>query len=146
MFNNTPFHILMIEDNPGDVRLTREVLLEATVPNNLWAVKDGEEAMNFLSQTSEYIKVPRPDLILLDLNLPKMSGLDILENIKSDENLRTIPVVILTTSQSEKDILSGYQRFANAYITKPVSLDQFNRIILAIEGFWLDTAQLPPQA
>ncbi|MEI7848033.1 MAG: response regulator [Chloroflexota bacterium] len=144
MFKNTPFHILMIEDNPGDIRLTREVLSDATIPNNLWAVKDGEEALQFLSQTHEFINAPRPDLILLDLNLPRMSGLDILENIKSDENLRTIPVVILTTSQSEQDILSGYQRFANAYITKPVSLDQFNRIIQAVESFWLDTARLPP--
>ncbi|MCX6081965.1 MAG: response regulator [Chloroflexi bacterium] len=143
---SAPIEILMIEDNPGDVRLTREVLGEASVHNSLVAVKDGEEAMNYLYKRGSFADAARPDLILLDLNLPKMSGLEILQKIKSDKDLRSIPVVILTSSQAEHDILAGYDAYANAYITKPVSLDQFNRIVLAIEGFWLETVRLPRQS
>ena len=137
--------ILMIEDNPGDVRLTREVLKDAKVHNRLMAVKDGQEAMNYLYKNAPYADVSRPDLILLDLNLPRMSGLEILHKIKSDQGLKSIPVVILTSSQAEKDILAGYEGYANAYITKPVSLDQFSRIVQAIEGFWLEIVRLPKQ-
>lgn len=135
--------ILMIEDNPGDVRLTREILRDAKVINTLEAVKDGVDAMDYLYRKAPYADVARPDLILLDLNLPGMGGLEILKNIKSDPDLKIIPVVILTTSQAEQDILAGYQAYANAYITKPVSLDQFNRIVQAIEGFWLEIVRLP---
>lgn len=140
-----PIKILMIEDNLGDVRLTEEILKEARVKNILTSVKDGDEAMDYLHKTGKFINAIRPDLILLDLNLPKVNGLDVLENIKSDIDLRAIPVVILTTSQAEKDIKTGYQRYANAYITKPVGLEQFNQIIQAFEGFWLETAKLPKQ-
>jgi CheY-like chemotaxis protein len=139
----TPIEILMVEDNPGDVRLTREVLHDSKVHNSLFAVKDGEEAMHYLYKTGPYVGVARPDLILLDLNLPRMTGLEILKKIKADQNLRPIPVVILTSSQAEKDILAGYEAYANAYITKPVSLDQFNHIVQAIEGFWLEIVKLP---
>lgn len=135
--------ILMIEDNPGDVRLTREILRDAKVINTLVSVKDGVEALDYLYRQAAYADAPRPDLILLDLNLPRMSGLEILKKIKSDPDLKIIPVVILTTSQAEQDILAGYQAYANAYITKPVSLDQFNRIVQAIEGFWLEIVRLP---
>ena len=143
--DGAPIEILMIEDNPGDVRLTREVLRDAKVRNSLHSAKDGDEAMDYLYKRGSFSGASRPDLILLDLNLPKINGLDVLEIIKSDPELRTIPVVILTTSQAEKDILNGYQRYANAYITKPVSLDQFNHIIKTIEGFWLETVRLPKQ-
>jgi CheY-like chemotaxis protein len=142
---STPIEILMIEDNPGDVRLTQEVLRDAKVHNTLRSVKDGEEAMHYLYKTGPYAEAARPDLVLLDLNLPRMTGLEILQKIKSDKDLRSISVVILTSSQAEKDILAGYDGFANAYITKPVSLDQFNRIVQAIEGFWLEIVKLPNQ-
>ncbi len=143
--NGESIKILMIEDNLGDVRLTEEILKEARVKNILTSVKDGDEAMDYLHKCGIFSSAQRPDLILLDLNLPKVNGLDVLENIKSDIDLRSIPVVILTTSQAETDILTGYQRYANAYITKPVGLEQFNRIIQAFEGFWLETARLPKQ-
>ncbi len=141
-----PIKILMIEDNLGDVRLTQEILKEARVRNILSFVKDGDDAMDYLHKTGKFSDAVRPDLILLDLNLPKVNGLDVLVNIKSDPDLRAIPVVILTTSEAETDILTGYQRYANAYITKPVGLDQFNQIIQAFEGFWLETVRLPKQA
>ena len=144
--DNSPVEILMIEDNPGDVRLTREVLRDASIPNKLNSVKDGEEAMNYLYLRGQFSGATRPDLILLDLNLPRMGGLEILQKIKADKSLRSIPVVILTSSQAEQDIIAGYESFANAYITKPVSLDQFSRIITSIEGFWLETARLPRQS
>ena len=140
-----PIKILMIEDNLGDVRLTQEILKEARVRNILTSVKDGDDAMDYLHKTGKFGDAVRPDIILLDLNLPKVNGLDVLVNIKSDPDLRAIPVVILTTSEAETDILTGYQRYANAYITKPVSLDQFNQIIQAFEGFWLETVRLPKQ-
>ncbi len=142
---NHPIEILMIEDNPGDVRLTREVLKDASMVNSLHSVKDGEEAMHYLYHTGAYTAAVRPDLILLDLNLPRMGGLEILQKIKSDKTLRSIPVVILTSSQAEQDIVAGYEGYANAYITKPVSLDQFSRVVMSIEGFWLETARLPRQ-
>jgi chemotaxis family two-component system response regulator Rcp1 len=135
--------ILLVEDNPGDVRLTVEALKEDKLQNNLHIVKDGIEAMAFLYQDGEYADAPRPDLILLDLNLPKKDGREVLEEIKADENLRRIPVVILTTSQAEEDVLKTYDLHANCYITKPVNLDQFAKVVQSIEQFWLTIVKLP---
>jgi CheY-like chemotaxis protein len=138
-----PIDILLVEDNPGDVRLTVEALKEDKLQNNLHIVKDGMEAMAFLYQDGEYADAPRPDLILLDLNLPKKDGREVLEEIKADENLKRIPVVILTTSQAEEDILKTYDLHANCYITKPVNLDQFAKVVQSIEQFWLTIVRLP---
>jgi chemotaxis family two-component system response regulator Rcp1 len=139
-----PIDILLVEDNPGDVRLTIEALKEDKLQNNLHVVKDGIEAIAFLRQEGEYAGMPRPDLILLDLNLPKKDGREVLEEIKADERLKRIPVVILTTSQAEEDILRTYDLHANCYITKPVNLDQFVRVVRSIEEFWLAIVKLPP--
>jgi len=139
-----PIDILLVEDNPGDVRLTIEALKEDKLQNNLHVVKDGVKAIAFLHQEGEYADVPRPDLILLDLNLPKKDGREVLEEIKADERLKRIPVVILTTSQAEEDILKTYGLHANCYITKPVNLDQFIRVVRSIEEFWLTIVKLPP--
>ena len=133
-----PIEILLVEDNPGDVRLTREAIRDAKVRNNMVVVGDGLEAMAFLKQENEHANAVRPDLILLDLNLPRMNGFEVLDAIKADESLRRIPVVILTTSQAEQDIISSYNLYANAYVTKPVDLEQFIAVIRAIEGFWLE--------
>lgn len=139
-----PINILLVEDNPGDVRLTIEALKEDKLQNNLHVVKDGVEAIAFLRQEGEYAGVPHPDLILLDLNLPKKDGREVLKEIKADERLKRVPVVILTTSQAEEDILKTYDLHANCYITKPVSLDQFIRVVRSIEEFWLTIVKLPP--
>jgi chemotaxis family two-component system response regulator Rcp1 len=139
-----PIDILLVEDNPGDVRLTIEALKEDKLQNNLHVVKDGIEALTFLRQEGEYADAPRPDLILLDLNLPKKDGREVLEEIKADERLKRIPVVILTTSQAEEDILKTYGLHANCYITKPVDLEQFVRVVRSIEEFWLTIVRLPP--
>jgi len=136
--------ILLVEDNPGDVRLTREALKEAKVGNNLHVVEDGVAAMQFLRREDEYQDVPRPDLILLDLNLPKKDGREVLEEIKADNSLKLIPVVVLTTSHAEEDIVRSYNLHANCYVTKPVDLDQFMRIVKSIEDFWLTIVRLPP--
>jgi len=136
--------ILLVEDNPGDVRLTREALKEAKVGNNLHVVEDGVAAMQFLRREGEYQDVPRPDLILLDLNLPKKDGREVLEEIKADNSLKLIPVVVLTTSHAEEDIVRSYNLHANCYVTKPVDLDQFMRIVKSIEDFWLTIVRLPP--
>lgn len=136
--------ILMVEDNPGDVRLTREALKGGKVLNRLHVVEDGVAALDFLYRRPPHHEVPRPDLILLDLNLPKMDGRDVLSRIKSDETLKLIPVVVLTTSQAEEDVLRAYRLSANCYVTKPVDLHQFNRIVQAIEDFWLTVVRLPP--
>ena len=136
--------ILMVEDNPGDVRLTREALKGGKVLNHLHVVEDGIAALDFLYQRSPHQNAPRPDLILLDLNLPKMDGREVLARIKSDETLKLIPVVVLTTSQAEEDVLRAYRLNANCYVTKPVDLHQFNRIVQAIEEFWLTVVRLPP--
>lgn len=135
--------ILLVEDNPADVRLTKEALKEAKVRNNLSVVEDGVEAMEFLSQQGKYADAPRPDLILLDLNLPKKDGREVLEEIKQDSSLKRIPVVVLTTSQAEEDILRTYNLHANCYVTKPVDLDQFITIVKSIEDFWLTIVKLP---
>lgn len=135
--------ILLVEDNPADVRLTREALTEAKVRNRLHVAEDGLQAMAFLKNEGEYADAPRPDLILLDLNLPKKDGRQVLEEIKADGNLKRIPVVVLTTSQAEEDIIKTYNLHANCYVTKPVDLDQFITIVKSIEDFWLTIVKLP---
>ncbi len=139
----TPIEVLLVEDNPGDVRLTREALREGKVRNSLHVVSDGVEAVAFLRREGLYADAPRADLILLDLNLPKKGGREVLEDIKNDPDLMRIPVVVLTTSQAEQDILESYRLGANAYVTKPVDLDQFLRVVKSIEEFWLDIVRLP---
>jgi two-component system, chemotaxis family, response regulator Rcp1 len=138
-----PIEILLVEDNPGDVRLTIEAFKDAKVCNNLSVVKDGTEALAFLYQEGEFADAPRPDLILLDLNLPKKDGREVLLEIKADKNLKRIPVVILTTSQAEEDIFRTYNLHANCYITKPVDFAQFIKVIRSIEEFWLTIVKLP---
>ncbi|PXF61217.1 MAG: response regulator [Candidatus Methanogaster sp.] len=135
--------VLLVEDNPGDVRLTQEVLMDGKVRNNMHVAKDGVEAISFLQQTGEYAGAPRPDIILLDLNLPKKDGREVLADIKADPDLKKIPVVVLTTSSAEQDIFGSYDLHANCYITKPVDLDQFIRVIRSIEDFWLTIVKLP---
>ena len=134
-----------MEDNPGDVRLTQETLKEFKVLNNLSVVGDGVEAMAFLRREGKYATASRPDLILLDLNLPKKDGREVLAEIKVDEQLKRIPVVVLTTSGAEQDILKTYELHANCYITKPVDLDQFSAVIKSIEQFWFTIVKLPPE-
>jgi len=140
-----PIDILLIEDNPHDVRLTMEAFKDAKVSNNLTVAADGEEALKVLRREGEYAGSPRPDLILLDLNLPKKSGREVLEEIKRDPDLLRIPVVVLTTSENEKDILRAYELHVNAYVTKPVDLDQFIKIVEAVEDFWLTVVKFPPK-
>jgi len=140
-----PIEILLVEDNPGDIRLTREALRDGKIYNNLYVVRDGVEAMSFLRKTGQYTCAPRPDLILLDLNLPRKNGHEVLAEVKTDENLRRIPVVILTTSQAEEDIIKTYDLHVNCYITKPVDLDQFVKIVKSIEDFWLTIVRLPAE-
>ena len=136
--------ILMVEDNPGDVRLTQEAFKEGKVRNKMHVVEDGVEALAFLRHEGQYADAPRPDLILLDLNLPKRNGREVLAEIKEDPDLRRIPVVILTISQAEEDILKTYDLHANCYITKPVDLDQFIKVVKSIEDFWFGIVKLPP--
>ena len=135
--------ILLVEDNPGDVRLVLEVFKDAKVINNIHVVQDGVEAMAFLRREGRYSGSVRPDLVLLDLNLPKKDGREVLREIKTDDNLKCIPVVILTTSSAEQDILESYSEYANSYITKPIDLDQFINVIRSIEDFWLTIVKLP---
>ncbi len=137
--------ILLVEDNPGDVRLTREALKETKVLNRLNVVSDGIEAMAYLRKEDGFADAVAPDLILLDLNLPRKDGREVLEDIKSDPALRHIPVVILTVSQAEQDIMKTYDLHANCYITKPINLDQFVEVVKAIEDFWLTIVKLPPR-
>ncbi|KPJ58524.1 MAG: hypothetical protein AMS15_08200 [Planctomycetes bacterium DG_23] len=141
-----PIEILLVEDNPGDVRLMLEALKEGKVLNRVSVVEDGLEAMAFLRQEGKHTDAPRPDLILLDLNLPLMDGRDVLAEIKADIGFKRIPVVILTVSQAEEDILKSYNLYANCYITKPVGLDDFVSVVKAIENFWLTIVKLPPDA
>jgi two-component system, chemotaxis family, response regulator Rcp1 len=138
----TPIEILLVEDNPGDVRLTKEALKDAKVRNNLRVAMDGVEALAFLRKQGKHAAAPRPDLILLDLNLPKKNGREVLEEIKQDSALQHIPVVILTTSQAEQDVLESYRLRANAYVTKPVDLEQFLKVVGSIEEFWLEIVKL----
>ena len=140
-----PVEILLVEDNPGDVRLTQEAFKDGKMLNKLHVVEDGMEALAFLKREGKYTDVPRPELILLDLNLPRKDGRDVLAEIKGDRNLKRIPVVILTTSRSEEDILRSYDLNANCYITKPLELDKFIEIVKSIEDFWLTIVKLPTE-
>ena len=138
-----PIEILLVEDNPGDVRLTKEALKEAKVINNLTVLKDGVEALAFLRQEGPYAAAKRPHLILLDLNLPRKDGREVLAQIKADDALRRIPVVVLTTSEDEQDVLKSYNLHANCYVTKPVDLERFIKVVRSIEDFWLGIVVLP---
>lgn len=141
-----PIEILLVEDNPGDVRLTVEALKEGKVLNHMSVAPDGVEALAFLRLEGEYAAAPRPDIILLDLNLPKKDGREVLAEVKADPDLKKIPVVILTTSQAEQDILKIYELHGNCYITKPVDLEQFIAVVKSIEDFWLTVVKLPSEA
>jgi chemotaxis family two-component system response regulator Rcp1 len=141
-----PLEVLLVEDSPGDVRLTREAFRDAKVHIKLHVASDGTKAMAFLNREGEYANAPRPDLILLDLNLPKKDGRQVLEEIKESLVLKSIPVVILTTSSSEADILKSYMLHANCYITKPVGLEGFLKVVRSIDNFWLSVVKLPGQA
>lgn len=136
--------ILLVEDNPGDIRLTREALGDSRIKNNLFVVEDGVEAMAYLRQEGHYANATRPDIILLDLNLPRKDGREVLREIKSDETLRRIPVVVLTTSENEDDVLRSYDLHANCYISKPVDFNRFITIVHTIENFWFSIVKLPP--
>jgi len=140
-----PIHVLLVEDSPGDVRLTQEAFRDANPSIQLHVAADGVEAMAFLKREGAHLHAPRPDLILLDLNLPKMDGREVLAHIKEDNNLKTIPTVILTTSDAEADIVKSYQLQANCYLTKPVQLDAFESLVKSINDFWLTKVKLPQQ-
>ncbi len=144
MRESKPIEILLVEDNAGDARLAREALRDAKVRNNLTWLADGEEALAFLRRQGKYSNAPRPDLILLDLNLPRKDGREVLSEIKADDHFKRIPVVILTTSQAEEDILKAYHLNANCYIPKPVDLERFLTVVKTIEDFWLTIVKLPP--
>jgi CheY-like chemotaxis protein len=138
-----PVQILLVEDNPGDVGLTLEALKEATLPNKLTVVKNGADALSLLRRQGQHAGAARPDLILLDLNLPKKDGRKVLAEIKGDDNLKRIPVVVLTTSEDEQDVLESYNLHANCYIVKPLDLDRFITVVKSIEDFWLRIVVLP---
>ena len=143
LFNSRPAIILIAEDNDADVYLTKEALADATVDTKVYRVKDGLEALKFLRKESPYVDMPRPDLMLLDLNMPIMDGRQVMEQMKNDQVLRAIPVVVLTTSQSEEDIINSYSLKANCYITKPMDFEQFRKVVRSIEHFWFSTVSLP---
>jgi CheY-like chemotaxis protein len=143
MPHSRPIEILLVEDNPGDARLTREALREGKIRNNLHHMKDGVEALAFLRREGIHANAPKPDLMLLDLNLPRKDGRQVLTEMKADARLCTIPVVVLTTSEAENDIVKSYELHANCYITKPVDLEKFIEIVRAIEDFWLAVVTLP---
>ena len=138
-----PVEILLVEDNPADVRLTKEALKEGKVYSNLHWAKDGVEALEFLRRGGKFADAPRPDIILLDLNLQKKDGREVLHEIKNDDKMKRIPVVILTTSKAEEDVLKSYNLHANCYVTKPVDLEQFIRVVKSIDMFWLTVVTLP---
>ncbi|MEH1833358.1 MAG: response regulator [Nostoc sp.] len=140
-----PVEVLLVEDNPGDVQLTRIALEDSKIPIHLNVVEDGVEAMAFLRKQEKYVKAAHPDIVLLDFNLPRKDGREVLAEIKKDENLKRIPVVVLTTSQAQEDILKAYNLSANCYITKPVDFDQFVKIVQSIENFWFAIVKLPPE-
>jgi chemotaxis family two-component system response regulator Rcp1 len=140
---STPIEVLLVEDSPGDVRLTQEAFRHANRAIQLHVVSDGVEAIAFLRQKGRYASCPRPDMILLDLNLPRMDGREVLSRIKADENLKSIPTVILTTSDAESDIATSYQLQANCYLSKPVQLEAFDSLVKSINDFWLTRAKLP---
>jgi chemotaxis family two-component system response regulator Rcp1 len=138
-----PLEVLMVEDNPGDIRLAEECLKDFRIDNRLHVVKDGEEAIDFLRKEERFSQAPKPDLILLDLNLPKKDGCEVLADIKTDSSLRRIPVIVLTTSSAEEDILKAYDLQANCFITKPVDLDAFSSVLRSLQEFWFGVAKLP---
>ncbi|MCY4437106.1 MAG: response regulator [Chloroflexi bacterium] len=140
-----PVEVLLVEDDPGDVLLTEETLLGSKIRTNLHVVGDGVEALAFLRKEGAYAAVPRPDLILLDLNMPRKDGREVLADIKEDSDLKTIPVAVLTTSSQDEDILKSYQLHANCYITKPVGLEQFATVVQSLEDFWFAIVRLPPK-
>jgi len=139
-----PVEILLVEDNPGDVRLTKEAIKEAKIINNLNVVEDGVEALAYLRKKEKFKDATRPDLILLDLNLPKKNGREVLAEIKQDVKLKQIPVVILTVSKAEEDIIKTYELHANCFITKPVDMDQFIKVVKSLKNFWFSIVKLPP--
>ena len=141
-----PIEILLVEDNPGDARLTIEGFKDARVKNNITVVEDGVEAMAYLRREGQYANVGLPDLILLDLNMPRKDGREVLAEIKADETLKRIPVLVFTVSSSEKDILTAYNLQANAFITKPIDLDEFITVVRSLEEFWLSIVKLPQDA
>lgn len=145
MTDRTPVEILLVEDSEADIRLTREGLNESRILNTLHVARDGVEALDFLHRRGDRANAPKPDVILLDLNLPKKDGRTVLEEIKEDEKLRVIPVVILTTSREEEDILKSYQAHANCYIRKPINIDGFFEVVQSIENFWFQIVALPPK-
>ena len=145
VFAGRPVEILLVEDNAGDVRLAREGLRECKLLNNLSVASDGVKALAFLRREGEHAQAPRPDLIMLDLNLPRKDGREVLREIKEDEELRRIPVVVLTTSKAEEDILKSYSLHANCYVTKPLAIEQFITVVQAIETFWFTIVKLPPR-
>lgn len=136
--------ILLVEDSPADIRLTEEALRDSPIVDTLHVARDGEEAMDFLRRRGSHSDAPRPDLVLLDLNLPRKDGREVLEELKSDSELRRIPIVVLTTSATEADILRSYDLHVNSYVTKPVGLDEFANVVHSIQGFWGGVVQLPP--
>lgn len=140
-----PADILLVEDNPGDVRLTKEAFKDGQITNTLHVVDDGVEALDFLFQRNEYEDAPIPDLVLLDLNLPRTDGEEVLEELKEDPELRSIPVIVLTSSRAEEDVVRSYELHANAYLTKPVDPDEFIETIRAFETFWFSVVRLPPE-
>jgi chemotaxis family two-component system response regulator Rcp1 len=140
-----PIEILLVEDSPSDAEFTVEALKEAKVRNHLSLVEDGVQAMEFLRRQGKHAQAPRPDLIMLDLNLPRKDGREVLAELKADDNLKMIPVVVLTTSRAEQDVLRAYQLHANCYITKPVDFQQFLNVVRSIESFWLFVVTLPPR-
>jgi CheY-like chemotaxis protein len=141
-----PIQILLVEDQPADVRLTKEILADGKVANEVHVVNDGEQAMAFLRREADFATSPRPDLILLDLNLPRMDGREVLAEVKSDPALMSMPVIVLTTSSAERDVLEAYKHRANAYVTKPIDLDEFVSAVASIERFWLTFVELPEHA
>lgn len=140
-----PLEILLVEDNPADIRLTSEAFKDSNVRHHLHAVRDGVEALNYLRRIGEFGEAPRPDVVLLDLNLPRKDGREVLAEIKSDPALRRIPVVVLTTSQAERDLLQAYDLYANCYLIKPIEFDRFIAVIGHIRDFWLSAVTLPPR-
>ncbi len=135
--------VLLVEDNPGDVRLTQEAFKDGRINNELHIVTDGLDALDFLLQQGDYEDAPQPDIVLLDLNLPRMNGQEVLKNVKHDEDLRAIPIIVLTSSQAQEDVLDSYNLHANAYLTKPVDPDKFIDTVRSLEGFWLSVVRLP---
>lgn len=141
----SPVEILLVEDNPGDVRLTEKAFEEVKLANNLHVTTDGVEAMAFLRGEGEFADTPRPDIVLLDLNLPRKDGTEVLSEVKTDDDLREIPVVVLTSSEAEEDVIETYNNHANAYLTKPVDFEGFTEIVKKIEGFWFTLVKFPPE-